>query len=80
MESAFSSIGVIADQTHRAQSIAEAAIAEARSVHDEVSLKMAAFAQIVPKAPHVRSHFVPGRAMRQPLQPFTRHLNVSKPF
>ena len=45
--SAFFDIGVIADQTHHAQSIAEVAIAEARSVRDEVSSKMAAFAQRV---------------------------------
>ena len=42
-ESAFSHVGVIADQTRHAQSIAEAAIAEARSVHNEVSSKIAAF-------------------------------------
>ena len=35
-ESAFSGVGVVANQTHHVQSIAEAAIAEARSVHDEV--------------------------------------------
>ena len=29
---------------------------------------MAAFAQIVPKEPHVRSHFMPGCAVRQSLQ------------
>ena len=35
-ESAFSGVGMVADRTHRAQSVAEAAIAEARSVRDEV--------------------------------------------
>ena len=40
-ESAFSGIGVVADQTRHAQAVAEAAIAEARSVRDEVSSKLA---------------------------------------
>ena len=41
VESAFSGVGIVADQTHHAQSIAEAAIAEARSMHDEVLSKIA---------------------------------------
>ena len=40
-DSAFSGVGVVADQTRRAQAVAEAAIAEARSVRDEVSSKLA---------------------------------------
>ena len=34
-------VGVVVDQTRHAQSIAEAAIAEARSVRDKVSSKIA---------------------------------------
>ena len=41
VESAFSGVGMVADQTRYAQSVAEAAIAEARSVHDEVTSRMA---------------------------------------
>ena len=44
-EHAFSGVGVIADQTCHAQSVAEATIAEARSVHDEVSSKIAEVAK-----------------------------------
>ena len=44
-ESAFSGVGVVADQTRRMQSVAEATIAEVRLVRDEVWSKMAAFAQ-----------------------------------
>ena len=44
-ESAFSGVGVVADQTRHAQSIAEAAIAQARSVHDEVSSRIAKVAK-----------------------------------
>ena len=40
-ESAFSGVGVVADQTRHAQSVAEAAIAEARSVRHEVSSRIA---------------------------------------
>ena len=42
-ESAFSSVGVVADQVHRVQSVAEVAIAEARSVRDEISSRMVEF-------------------------------------
>ena len=44
-ESAFSGVGVVADQTRHAQSIAKAAIAEARSVRDEVSSRIAKVAK-----------------------------------
>ena len=44
-ESAFSGVGVVADQTRHAQSIAEAAIAEAHSVRDEVSSRIAEVAK-----------------------------------
>ena len=44
-ESTFSGVGVVADQTRHARSVAEAAIAEARSVHDEVSSNIAEVAQ-----------------------------------
>ena len=44
-ESAFLGVGVVADQTRHAQSIAEAAIAEARSVRDEVLSKIAEVAK-----------------------------------
>ena len=44
-ESAFSGVGVVADQTCHAQSVAEAAIAEARSVHDEVLSRIAEVAK-----------------------------------
>ena len=44
-ESAFSGVGMVADQTRYAQSIAEAAIAEARSVRDEVLSKIAEVAK-----------------------------------
>ena len=44
-ESAFSGVGVVADQTRHAQSIAEAAIAETRSVRDEVSSRIAKVAK-----------------------------------
>ena len=37
VESAFSGVGMVADQTRYVQSVAEAAIAEARSVRDEVA-------------------------------------------
>ena len=43
VESAFSSIGIVADQTCHAQAVAEVAITEARSVHDEVSSRIATF-------------------------------------
>ena len=39
-ESAFSGVGMVADQTRYAQSVAEAAIAEVRSVRDEVASRM----------------------------------------
>ena len=39
-ESAFSGVGMVGDQTCYAQSVAEAAIAEARSVRDEVTSRM----------------------------------------
>ena len=39
-ESTFSGVGMVMDQTRYAQSIAEAAIAEARSVRDEVASRM----------------------------------------
>ena len=45
VDSAFSGIGVVADQTRHAQAIAEAAIAEAQSVHEEVSSKIAEVAK-----------------------------------
>ena len=44
-ESAVSSVGVVADQTRYARSVAKAAIAEARSVRDEVTSKIVEFAQ-----------------------------------
>ena len=44
-ESAFSGVRAVADQTHHVQSIADAAYAEARSVHDEVSSKIAEVAR-----------------------------------
>ena len=44
-ESAFSGVGMVADQTRYAQSVAEAAIAEARSVCDEVASQMAEVAK-----------------------------------
>ena len=44
-ESAFSNIGVVVDETHCVRSIVEAAIAEARSVRDEVSSRIAEFAK-----------------------------------
>ena len=44
-ESAFSGVGVIAEQVRHAQSVAEAAIAEARSVCDEISSRMVEFAK-----------------------------------
>ena len=44
-ESAFSGVGAVADQTHRAQSVAEAAIAEAHSVRDEVYVRIAEVAK-----------------------------------
>ena len=44
-ESAFSGIGVVADWTRHAQSVADAAIAEARSVRDEVSSRIAEIAK-----------------------------------
>ena len=40
-DSAFSSVGVVANQTRRAQAVAEAEIAQVRSVRDEVSSKLA---------------------------------------
>ena len=45
VESAFSGVGMVADQTRYVQSVAEAAIAEARSVRDEVTLRMAEVAK-----------------------------------
>ena len=45
VESAFSSVRIVADQTCHTQAIAEAAIAEARSVCDEVLSRIAAFAK-----------------------------------
>ena len=44
-ENAFSGVGVVADQTHHAQSVMEAAIAEARLVRDEVSSRIAKVAK-----------------------------------
>ena len=44
-ESAVSGVGMVADQTRYARSVAEAAIAEARSVRDEVTSKIAEVAQ-----------------------------------
>ena len=44
-ESAFSRVGVVADQTRHAQSVAEVAIAEARLVRDEVSSRTADIAK-----------------------------------
>ena len=44
-ESAFSGVGVVADQTRHAQSVAEPAIAEARFVRDEVSSRIAEVAK-----------------------------------
>ena len=44
-ESVVSGVGVVADQTRYARSVAEAAIAEARSVRDEVTSKIAEVAQ-----------------------------------
>ena len=46
-ESAFSGVGVVADQTCHVQSIVEAMIAEARSVHNEVSSRIADIAKRV---------------------------------
>ena len=40
-ESAFSGVGVVADQTRHAQAVVEAAIAKARSVRKEVSSRIA---------------------------------------
>ena len=45
VESAFSGVGVVADQTRHAQAVAEAAIAEARLVREEVSSKIAEVAK-----------------------------------
>ena len=44
-ESAVSGIGIVADQTQHAQAVAEVAIAEARSVHDEISSRIAEVAK-----------------------------------
>ena len=44
-ESAYSNVGVVADETRRVRSVAEAAIAEAHSVRDEVSSRIAEFAK-----------------------------------
>ena len=44
-ESAISGVGVVADQTRRAQAIAEAAIAEARTVCEEVESKISEVAK-----------------------------------
>ena len=44
-ESAVSGVGVVADQTRYMRSVAEAAIAEARSVRDEVTSRIAEVAQ-----------------------------------
>ena len=44
-ESAVSGVGVVADQTRYARSVTEAAIAEARSVRNEVTSKIAEVAQ-----------------------------------
>ena len=44
-ESAVSGVGMVADQTRYARSVAEAAIAEARSVRDEVTSRIAEVAQ-----------------------------------
>ena len=44
-ESVVSSVGMVADQTRYARSVAEAAIAEVRSVRDEVTSKIAEVAQ-----------------------------------
>ena len=41
-ESAFSGVGQVADETHHAREVAEAAIAEARSVHSMVESRVAA--------------------------------------
>ena len=40
-ESAFSGVGQVADETRRAREVAEAAIAEARSVHGAVESRVA---------------------------------------
>ena len=45
VESAFSGVRVVADQTRHAQSITEAAIAEVRSVRDEVLSRIAEVAK-----------------------------------
>ena len=44
-ESAYSGVGVIANQTQHARAIAKEAIAEARSVHEEVSSRLAEVAK-----------------------------------
>ena len=44
-ETALSGVEVVADQTRRVQAVAEDAIAEARSVHAEVSSRMAEVAK-----------------------------------
>ena len=44
-ESVFSGVGMVADQTRYAQSVVEAAIAEARSMRDEVASRMAEVAK-----------------------------------
>ena len=44
-ESAFSGVGMVADQTRYAQSVAEAAIAEAHSMRDKVTSQMAEVAK-----------------------------------
>ena len=40
-ETAYSGVGVVADQTHHARAVAKDAIAEAQSVREEVASKMA---------------------------------------
>ena len=41
-KSAFSGVGKVADETHRTRKVAEATIAEARSVHGAVESRVAA--------------------------------------
>ena len=47
VESVFSGVGVVPDQTHHVQAVAEAAIAEVRSVREEVSSRIAEVAKCV---------------------------------
>ena len=53
-ESAMSGVGQIADETRRVRGVAEAAIAEARSVHAEVESRVASLAaQADASTPHI---------------------------